>query len=722
MSNPSPAPTLAPAPRRPAPRTGPVAVGLVGAGYIAGYHLDVLRRMPGVQVVGACDPHAERREALGRQFGIPFLARGLDELLRGCQPEVIHILVPPALHAELAEQALLGGAHVLLEKPIVLSMAELTPLAALARERGLRLAVNHNAIYHPAFQRLLADIAARKLGRIEHVVSFNNLPLGQLESGEHDHWMFRRPENVLFEQGPHPLSQVCELLGEVREAQVMCRDRRVLRTGAPFEASWQASLVCARGTAQMFLSFGRTFPVAVLEVVGQDGSARVDLLANTYALDRRTRRAAPLDVFSRGLTRARQTRWGAVKGLVNYGLSTLRLRGRQDAYYLSMKGGIEAFYRALRAEAPDASAESGRQVTAGLEMMARAANLPRPVEAAAAARPAPRDGEVLVLGGTGFIGRHLLAALAAAGHTVRVLARKPALVPAGANGPSVVVGDIKSPADVERAVAGCRAVIHLVAGAPEGWAEVERLFVGGTRHVAEACLKAGVKQLLFASSICAYYRGQKGVITEDMPIDPKPLARCDYARAKIACEQLLMEMHHKSGLPVTIFRPGLVVGAGSPVEHLGVGTWPSGAHCVSWGRATGRGLPFVLAQDVAAAFVAALGKEGLAGRSFNLVGDVRLSAREYIEILRGETGRDIQLHKRSVLGWTAIELFVWLVKAVGRKANNVRMTYREAAYRSAPDQFDCAAAKAALGWRPVADRERFLELGIRQALAGKAVE
>ena len=56
--------------------------------------------------------------------------------------------------------------------------------------------MNHNAVFHPAFQKLLADVAADKLGRIEHVVSMNNLPLAQLDSGEHDHWMFRDPTNV----------------------------------------------------------------------------------------------------------------------------------------------------------------------------------------------------------------------------------------------------------------------------------------------------------------------------------------------------------------------------------------------------------------------------------------------------------------------------------------------------------------------------------------------
>ena len=703
----------------------PIRVALVGTGYIAAYHVAALRELPGVEVVGACDPHEGRLSDFCGEHDIPNAAASLGDLLDRCPVDVAHVLVPPPFHYDVALQALRAGLHVLLEKPMVLSGAEGEGLLAAARERGLRLAVNHNALHHPLFRRLLADLAARKLGKVEHVVSVNNLPLGQLESGDHDHWMFREPRNILFEQGPHPLSQVCKLVGEVRQAQTLVSGRQTLRTGAGFFGTWQASLACARGTAQVFLSFGRPFPEAVLHVIGQDGSARLDLLNNVYTLDQRTRRAAALDTFLRGCRRANQTAWSAVKGLANYTASTLRLRGRTDPYYLGMTGSIAAFYDALRADRPDPSTENGRLVTAALEKMAAAADLPSAARPGREARPTvghdePREGEVLVLGGTGFIGRHLVRALVDAGHPVRLMVRRPALVPALPGGAlRVVVGDIRSPIDVSRAVQGCRTVIHLVAGAPEGWPEYERLYVGGTRNVAEACLRWKVPQLFFASSICAYYLGKPGaVVTERTPLEMRPGARCDYARAKIACEHLLGELGRERGLPVTVFRPGIVVGAGGPVEHLGVGAWPGPTHCVAWGRNVTRGLPFVLAEDVAAALALAVGKPGLEGQSFNLVGDVRLTAREYIDALGRETGRDVRLHRKSVLSWAAAELAIWAVKAVGRKPNNSRMTYRELAYRTAASEFDCGQAKKLLGWRPVADREEFIERGVRRALRG----
>jgi predicted dehydrogenase len=182
---------------------------IAGAGYIADYHLAILHELAGVDVAGACDPHPERLAALAARWNIPQTAASVDALIAEVPADVIHVLTPPATHAAVIRQSLEARLNVIAEKPLVLSMAECEQLLALATERGVRLEVNHNATCHPMFERLKADIAARRLGAVQHVVAVQNVPLGQLVAGQHGHWMFREPRNVLFEQGPHPLSQIC---------------------------------------------------------------------------------------------------------------------------------------------------------------------------------------------------------------------------------------------------------------------------------------------------------------------------------------------------------------------------------------------------------------------------------------------------------------------------------------------------------------------------------
>jgi len=704
-------------------------VAIAGAGYIAPYHLEVLRQLGRVDVVAACDPDRSRVDDLCRQWGIPVAASSLGEMLQRCRPDVVHVLVPPPFHFDVAREALTAGLHVLLEKPMTVRSDECAALIELASAKHVRLAVNHNAVFHPAFQRLLGDAAARKLGRIEHVVSVNNLPLAQLESGEHTHWMFREPVNILLEQATHPLSQICELIGSVRDAAVIRTGDRVLKTGGTFYSSWQMSLTCEQGTAQLFIAFGRSFPASVVEVVGQDATARLDLLNNTYVLDRATKYLKPVDAALRSIAEAGRVALDGSAGFVNYVLSTLRVRTRTDPYYVSMLKSIDAFYRSFESGAAplDRSARLGLQVVLASEKaIGAAAQAPvlDPPSRPASSAPRPvsaRAGEVLVLGGSGFIGRRLVRALAGAGHPVRILSRRATAPVVGGVDyePQVVTGDIRSPDDIARAAEGCRSIIHLVSGAPADWAGYERLFVEGTRNVAEACLRAGAAQLLFASSIAAYDLGHNRTITESTPLDDDP-KRADYTRAKVACERLLEGLHRERGLPVTILRPGVVVGAGGPVEHLGVGFWPAPTHCVSWGLRTGSPLPFVLVDDVASAFVAAIGQPPLAGQSFNLVGDVRLSAEEYLDALREASGREIRLHRQAIAKWYAVEVAKWIVKAAARKSANVFPSYRDIASRSLRSPFDCTRAKRVLNWQPVADRARFIELGIWQALEDAA--
>ena len=320
---------------------------LAGAGYIAEYHLAILRENPAVEVVGVCDPHPERLEEFKSRWQVPHTAATLAELFQAVHADVVHVLTPPHTHVDVISQALELGLHVLAEKPLALSLRDTDSLGALAVSRGLRMDANHNATWHPQFVRLKDDINARRLGALQHVVAVQNVPLGQLAAGAHGHWMFKQPRNVLFEQGPHPLSQICELLGPVTRATTTCTGVRTLRTGATFYDNWAVSLVCAMGTAQLYMAFDGSFPYWQLHVIGQDATARLDLLANTYVLDLATTSVPPVDALRRGITRGWAEIGGVSGQMARYVASTLRLTERRDPSYASMKGGINAFYRRL---------------------------------------------------------------------------------------------------------------------------------------------------------------------------------------------------------------------------------------------------------------------------------------------------------------------------------------------------------------------------------------
>lgn len=170
----------------------PVRVALVGAGYVAQFHRDILAEMPEVELAAICDADLERARAAAKQWNVAKAVGSIDDLA-GLGIDIAHVLVPPDLHVPVARKLLEMGIGVLVEKPVALSSAEARELQALADRLGLPLGVNHNNVWHPAFDRLLQHVRAGRVGKVEHVQVCLSVPLAQLDAGDFSHWMFPPP-------------------------------------------------------------------------------------------------------------------------------------------------------------------------------------------------------------------------------------------------------------------------------------------------------------------------------------------------------------------------------------------------------------------------------------------------------------------------------------------------------------------------------------------------
>jgi predicted dehydrogenase/nucleoside-diphosphate-sugar epimerase len=704
--------------RRRSNEVRPTQVAIVGAGFIAEHHLAILKSLDFINIYAICDIEMEKAIRLQKRYQIPRACHSIEDLLEINKPDVVHVLVPPQFHVEVAEKFLKEKISVFIEKPMGLSSTDCHRIIDLATENGVRIGVNHSAVYHPLYRRLLKDLDSWKLGKIEHVISITNVPLRQLSSGDFSHWMFKHPQNIIFEQAPHPFSQIYGLLGPIIKAKTSFCGNRILGQDLLFYDKWQISMECKKGTAYALLSFGKEFPESSLHVIGQDGSIHLDLWNNTYTVWRKTKYLHFFDSFINGICLSEALAIESFKNLINYVLSTLKLKPPTDTFYLSMKGSIEAFYSAYRVgQLPPISGNHGLAVVEYLEKATETIPThPEQVKKTCRTPPLPlKDTKILILGATGFIGRHLAERLITEGYSLRVMVWRP-FIPRYLIHPRirVIQGDIRRLQDVERAIQGTEVVYHLVSGAGETWADYEKLFISGTHHVAESCLKWNIQKLIFVSTIAVYdlsNSNRKTKVTEDTPIDSKPWQRNMYARAKIMCEQVLMDMHRSRDLPVTIFRPGIVVGKHGNIQHSGIGMWTCDTHCIAWGAGKNP-LPFVLVEDVVSALVSAVSTVSIEGKSFNLVGDVRISAREYIAHLREACQRDIQIHPQSFWKFQAIEILKWIIKASIRKPGNSYPSYHDLRTRALLAEFDCSHAKHILSWKPNSDMDRFLEKAI----------
>jgi predicted dehydrogenase len=507
---------------------GKQRVALLGAGYIADWHALALGSVDGVELVAVCDRFRAKAEALAQKFGVARVYDSLDAMLAGEKTlDAVHILLPPDRHFEAARAVLEAGVNVFLEKPMCERAEDCDALVQLAAERGLLLGVGHNFLFAPVYERLRRDVKSGALGLIDDVTITWHRPLPQAMHGPFDTWMLRNPKNIMIEVGSHSVAHMLDLVGEPEELSVRATNAITLPTGVEFYRRWQVSASKGRTAVELRFSFVPGFAEYTIHVRGSLAAATVDFERNTYTLDRH--RPSDPDFENRAIVaaRAKSLKQQADRTLWAYIKSKLKLEKRGNPYGASIARALDAFYGAL----PLDERVNGRfgarviRVCEGLGVLA-AENMHTSAAKAAAVvsnasvgveTPTYRSGapdkaaaRVLVLGGTGFIGKELLRQLIGAGHVVRALVRSAASIPADlASSPLIELqrGDLANEDDLTRAMQGIETVFHLARANVKSWADYQVLEIEATRRVAARALAAGVKRFIYTGTIDSYYCG-----------------------------------------------------------------------------------------------------------------------------------------------------------------------------------------------------------------------
>jgi UDP-glucose 4-epimerase len=222
-------------------------------------------------------------------------------------------------------------------------------------------------------------------------------------------------------------------------------------------------------------------------------------------------------------------------------------------------------------------------------------------------------GAVLVTGISSFIGRHVVARLAAAGYEVVGLARNPALTPnTAALCSRVVPGDVTDPQVLDKALDEVAGVCHLAAYRPTDYADPSeaaaclKVNALGTLDLARAALRKGIRRMVYASASNAYAPTIQPV-TEDHPVWPTGHAAW-YLTSKVAAEFYLEQLRNSAALSPVTLRIASCYGPGMTAQSAVAGFVACAQHgepleVFHGGRSQA---DFVHVLDVADCFVAAL--------------------------------------------------------------------------------------------------------------------
>jgi predicted dehydrogenase/nucleoside-diphosphate-sugar epimerase len=695
-------------------------VGLLGAGYIVEAHVKALRAQRNVTITAVCDVSRSRAEAAAAAHGIPQAFSSLDEMLRS-GVTAVHVLVPPQLHTDLARQVLEGGAHALIEKPMGVSAAACHEIADLAQAKGLMLGVSHNFLFVPAYERLREQIKTGAIGRLDQVSLRWLCNLGLVQFGPYDNWVLRAEPNVLLELGSHLAAFMVDLVGEPEDLQAVASLPIDLPGAQRVFRHW--SVIARRGSTGVSLELSATpgQDERNVSIRGHAGSARMDFVRNTLIVEQTNNNNPLIDNLRQGRATARAM---SAQTWANFGRQlsgTLQKNAHANTFFDGVSNAVSAFYRGIEQGTgldPRLDARFGARVIGVCERIMQSAGVsvaPRPLQPAlTAANPA----RVLVIGGTGFIGKRLVGALIDAGHGVRVLSRSRRTAAFELEGLAVEVaeGSLGDSAAVARAMQGIEVVYHLGKAAGKRWEDYVEQDIEPTRIAAQCALDAGVRRFVYTGTIDSYDSANaNAVIDGNTPLDPRIATRNLYARSKAACEALLLDLHRSEGLPLVIMRPGIVIGAGSPPAHWGVGMFHSDSQVQYWGDGNNK-LPLVLVDDVADALRRALDAPGIEGRSFLLTDDPLLSAREYVDAVSEHSGTRLRATPTPIWRFALLDAAKEVAKHAIRHPNRKRPDYHDWACRQHVSRYDSSMTRQALGWKPAGTREALIERGIAAAV------
>jgi phthalate 4,5-cis-dihydrodiol dehydrogenase len=236
----------------PAADPAPIGLGIAGLGMAGAVMVQAAAAHPGYVLRAAADPHPAPRAAFAGDFNAA-VHDDIGALCADPAVDVVYIATPHQFHAPHAILAARHGKHIILEKPMALTLADCDAIIAAVEKAGVRLIVGHTHAFDPPVRCMSAMIAEGFLGRLGMIHSFN-----------YTNFLYRprRPEEldtaqgggILFNQVPHQIDIVRLLAGGlVRSVRAQTT---ALDPARPTEGGCAALLQFENGTAASLVYSG----------------------------------------------------------------------------------------------------------------------------------------------------------------------------------------------------------------------------------------------------------------------------------------------------------------------------------------------------------------------------------------------------------------------------------------------------------------------------------
>ncbi len=643
-------------------------IAIVGCGLNSDYHINFARAYPGAEIVGVVDASEQSAMRCRERSGIDRSYPDIASLVEDARPDVIHIVTPPFTHFDLASQAIEAGCHVLVEKPMCLSLDEGERLFSLAERKGVKLCSMHNHFFDPCMLKAREIVRSGRLGKVINVESHYGLntridAFRRYPRPDVLPWLYGLPGGVFHDFMPHPLYVMLPFLGEVEDVQVAEKSMGEL----PQEISDELRILVKGRDALGVLTFSfaakphhhfvRIYGTKMMVHVNFDTMTTVAHPVSSLP------KAAQKATYN--LSESWQLGTATLKNVWEFGTGKLRP-------YQGMKNLIHRFYDAVKSggEAPVSKHEALKVLTVMDRIWPQVKNTGLRFENIMPQEK--RDGQrVLVTGASGFLGTRLVEMLCEKGYLVRALVRKLSNIERLKGLPvEIMYGDVGSIESLRPVFEGVDFVVHAAADTEGREEEGETVTVQGTRNVIDLCRQNGVKRLVYISS-CSVYGvadyAENQIVTEESALERFPEQRGFYSLAKLKAEDLVREAMKQGDVPVVCLRPGTIFGPGGEIFTPMMG--------FSFGKKIfviiGSGnfiLPLVYIDNLCESILITIGSNKGDGKIFNIVDSGAISKKDYVEkLIRKLYPEALTFYIPLKILYEIVRLQEWLTARMGRK-------------------------------------------------------
>jgi predicted dehydrogenase len=238
------------------PRDCPIRIGIVGCGNVmdGAYMpaLEKLRQKEWVEVTSASHSSEAACRPTLEKWRIPQYFEGYEKLCGSPDVDVVVILAPMKLHGSIAREALRRGKHVLVEKPMAVSLAEARDLLKLSNKSGKYLVCAPFVTLSPTFETIRRRVAAGHIGKV---------CLGRARYGwsgpDWSDWFYRAGSGPIFDLAVYSITSLTGILGPVKRVAAMTGVAQPFRL-----VKGRRTKVTVEDNAQILLDFGKaTFAV-----------------------------------------------------------------------------------------------------------------------------------------------------------------------------------------------------------------------------------------------------------------------------------------------------------------------------------------------------------------------------------------------------------------------------------------------------------------------------